>query len=325
MLQTVKNPISEIRQPLKALIAVCTYKRPKMLETCLNSLWAQVLPDAVNLHIAVIDNDPAMSAHKTYVRSSIQAEIPHSYLHQPKRGIAAARNKAIEFALDIGADFLCFIDDDETAHDRWALNLCHEDYWHIPILGGQQVMIYPKIIPQWARPRKDKTRPEEGAALKFAYTNNVRYSADVLRAGIRFDESIGLGGGSDHIFCADAKRAGFACHYTNRAITWEAAHPERHTVPEMIARTHRCQVTKTMWQVKEKGRLRVAASSIVPFLYAFPNAGFYVILGALAYPFSEFRSMRSFLHAGKKMAKAMGRWHGVRGYIPQVYSKTVGG
>jgi glycosyltransferase involved in cell wall biosynthesis len=49
------------------------------------------------------------------------APFPVFYVHEPRRGIAQARNAAMAKALEIGADWLAMIDDDEVADPD-----CHE-------------------------------------------------------------------------------------------------------------------------------------------------------------------------------------------------------
>jgi len=80
-------------------VSICTYKRPKMLARCLDSLANQVLPDNILMQIVVVDNDVFHSAHQPYVAFMRNCKFPSSYIHQPKRGIAAARNKAVEYAM----------------------------------------------------------------------------------------------------------------------------------------------------------------------------------------------------------------------------------
>ena len=65
-----------------------------------------------------------------------------------------------------------------------------------PVLRGRRVFVYPDPVPFWLR-RKDRELLPEGRVANLVSTCNVRFSADLLRAGLRFDESLGLCGGED--------------------------------------------------------------------------------------------------------------------------------
>lgn len=314
------EPIAHVN---RVLVAVCTYKRPKMLEACLASLMGQELRANFRFEVCVIDNDAKGSGHQTFIKSGRFGEVKTHYVSEAKRGISFARNAAIKYALDLGFDYLAFIDDDGIAHHGWLAGLMHIDYLHIPILGGQRVMTF-NGIPDWARPCKKRNPPLEGQSINHAYTNNVRYNAAVLEAGIRFDESIGLGIGEDVVFCQDAKKAGFGIKYTARALTWEAAHLERYTVSKLAERAYAERITTTKRKIAKRGRFSVALSTVFPFIMSGPKTlGYFVACGA-SYPFSELHARKMFLKAYLQMANALGRYHGLKGYTATFYQHVAG-
>jgi glycosyltransferase involved in cell wall biosynthesis len=315
------EPVAHVH---RVLIAVCTHKRPKMLEICLASLLAQEIKPHFKFEIVVVDNDANASGHQTFIKTGAYGEVKTHYICELNRGIPFARNAAIKYALDLGFDYLAFIDDDEFADHRWIAGLMHPDYLHVPILMGQRTITFDKI-PEWAKP-KPEVHPSEGDEIAFAYTYSVRYSAAVLEAGIRFDESIGLGGGSDRVFSTDAKRAGFKARYTARAITWEAAHPERFTLAKLAERAYSRRITKTLHRVAKRGLVRTAIDSAIPFIASGPKAiGFFILSGAI-YPFNECYAQRMILKAYLQMANALGRLDGLtrKPRIPPLYAQTVG-
>jgi hypothetical protein len=48
-------------QPHHIAICVCTYRRPKLLKRCLDSLAAQIISPDIALEIVVIDNEPELT------------------------------------------------------------------------------------------------------------------------------------------------------------------------------------------------------------------------------------------------------------------------
>jgi glycosyltransferase involved in cell wall biosynthesis len=92
-------------------ICLCTCHRPIMLASCLQSLGAQILPDSVGASLVVVDNDPA-GARLTIAQFCAEAPFPVYYVPEPRRGIARARNAALEKAIALGANWIAVLDDE---------------------------------------------------------------------------------------------------------------------------------------------------------------------------------------------------------------------
>lgn len=111
------------------VIAVLTYRRAEDLKLALPRLAAQAQSldtaeggDPLPAMVLVIDNDPAASARTTveeFARTLPSGLI--AYVHEPKPGIAAARNRALTESSS--KDLLVFIDDDEIPSERWLAQL----------------------------------------------------------------------------------------------------------------------------------------------------------------------------------------------------------
>lgn len=311
---------------LLVTICVCTYKRPIMLATCLQSLSRQIIPDGITAEIVVVDNDEAGSARSTVNAALAGCKLPIRYTMQRKRGIAAARNEALSMAMRIGADQIAFIDDDEVAEPNWLSNLMAPEYLHVPILQGSCINVYPESLPFWAVPRCHLPASEdEGAALLCALTGNVRFSAKVAHAGLRFDESIGLGGGEDIDFFRRANDAGFAIRKTNRAVTYETVHPER--------MTYRAQIYTAYWSTASTIRMCMLAHGLAwawrheaPRILRNAISGALVVLSSPLYLLAGVDAFkRQAVNGGRCMGKAAGRVAGLLGIAPQVYRNVAGG
>ena len=100
-------------------ICVCTFRRPQ-LEDCLRSLFALTIPDGIQTRILVSDNDETPSAQTLVSRLANGAPMPVVYLHSPSRNISIARNACLAARQ---ADFVAFIDDDETVSPHWLAEL----------------------------------------------------------------------------------------------------------------------------------------------------------------------------------------------------------
>ena len=90
-------------------VAVLTYKRTDLLEKFLHAFADMDLPDFTRVALIVIDNDSSGSA-ETLVESWRDAIGDVYYFVESRRGIPVARNRALDEALHLGADALCFIE-----------------------------------------------------------------------------------------------------------------------------------------------------------------------------------------------------------------------
>jgi len=101
-----------------ALTSLCviipTFRRPQGLATAMASIRAQAGIEHLRLSLIVCDNSPEASA-RTQVESFI-APFPVTFIHEPKTGVANARNSAVSAC---EADLIAFLDDDEEAPAEW--------------------------------------------------------------------------------------------------------------------------------------------------------------------------------------------------------------
>ena len=309
-------------QPIAVVVGVCTCKRPTMLRACLDSLAAQSLPIDIAMQIVVVDNEPAPNNQAGVEAFAATSPFPVHYVHQPKRGIAAARNAILDKAMALGADQIAMLDDDETADERWIADLMVEEYRDVPVLVGNHIPQYPDPRPFWA-PEKEPKMSVEGATARYLRTGNVRFSTALLRAGLRFDEVLGLTGGEDQRFFTDAKRLGFEARSTNRAATYEAVHSERMTYRFMLDRHRAHMASLAFRKMQDKGRWPVIAS--LPKLIAYVPLGALELLASLpARAFGRYRFKQYALRGGKRLAQVAGTVAALRGDLPQPYRHVAG-
>lgn len=101
-------------------VVVPTMRRPESLERALGSLFAQTgVADRLS-SIVVVDNDPAGTAADTVSRLGPDSPCPLIYRHEPRPGVATARNAGLAMT---AAPLIAFLDDDEAASPRWLTSL----------------------------------------------------------------------------------------------------------------------------------------------------------------------------------------------------------
>ncbi|WP_246852716.1 glycosyltransferase family 2 protein [Naasia sp. SYSU D00948] len=217
------------------VVAIPTFKRPERL--------AQLLP-LVGVHLAelceqglasaggivVVDNDSTGSA-RTVVEPAYSG-MPTRYAVETKRGIPAVRNRALVESADFR--LLAFIDDDELPRPGWLSSLV--ETWRTfdrpAAVMGRVVSIFAEDADPWVTASGLFQRPEKatGTEISVAATGNLLLDLDQVRAsGVTFDETIGLGGGSDTLFSMTLKRTGARMVWCNESVTEDTVEIERQT------------------------------------------------------------------------------------------------
>lgn len=228
----------------RVLVAMLTYRRLDRLDRALPQLVAQLAGvQGVVADILVVDNDPSGGARTTVAR---HLGPDSGYLHEPRPGIAAARNAALHAAADAGA--VVFIDDDEVPGPGWlaALVRCWLE-WGCAGVAGPAVRSFDGTVPEWVARSGFFARTERptGMQVPGAATNNLLLDLTTLRsAGLSFDERFGLTGGSDTLLTRSLTRAGHQIRWCDEAEVIDPVPVDRATRSWVLRRSFR---TGTTW------------------------------------------------------------------------------
>ncbi len=105
-------------------VCICTYKRPEVLRTLLESVArCSVEAEAVaDVGVVVVDDDPAGSAESVATEASGSFPRGVRYERTGSGNVAAARNRAMEVGRE-DADWLATIDDDCLPVTAWLREL----------------------------------------------------------------------------------------------------------------------------------------------------------------------------------------------------------
>lgn len=292
-----------------------------MLQKCLESLARQEVPVDVAPTIVVADNEAAASNRVLVENFVTTCPIPVRYIHEPRRGISMARNAILEAALDLAADWIAFIDDDETAAPDWLAELmAAATRYNADVIQGRVEPVYPEPTPFWVvRP----TKRREGEVRTSTSTANVLFSASLIRpseAGLRFDEDFALTGGGDIDFFARAHRAGASIFYSDKPCTFEYWPPERCTYRWQIFRAFSASVNNTRRERSERSAWRHAIKALTTTI----GGVLTLIEAAIFAPISSHRFKRQALRGGKRLAAAAGRIAALTGYRAEPYRRIRG-
>ena len=303
---------------MKLVVTVCTRARPAQLRACLDSLRAAAPAQGVTLEIVVVENETAPALAHLHAPDAVP---PVHYGHEKRLGVPMARNRSVALALALGADWIAFIDDDETVRPDWlqamAAAIARGD---ADVLVGEAVPVYDAPAPDWLGPPRPARIPD-GAPLVEAATNNTLVARHVFDAmGLRFDEDIGFGGGSDVELFRRAARQGVRIRWTAAAKVEERWPPVRLTMRWHRHRAYTVQENEARWRLALEGR-RAAAPILGACARGFVWGAALWTLGAAVRPAAGRRGRRWLHRGGKKLAEASGALSGLRGRRTDRYRK----
>ncbi len=218
------------------VVAMLTYRRPQDLAQAVPAFLAQAA--AHDATLLVVDNDPDGSA-RGWVEGLDDPRV--RYVHEPRPGIAAGRNRALTECAD--ADLLVFVDDDETPEPGWLDALLAQYERTLPAaVVGAVVSQFPGEVEPWVHEGRffERRRLRTGTTTDVAATNNLLLDVRQVRAlGVTFDERFGLSGGSDTLFTRTLVRRGGRMVWCDEAVVVDHVPTDRATPGWVLARARR--------------------------------------------------------------------------------------
>ncbi len=208
-------------------VCICTYRRPYLAKT-LESLAAIRIPDGLSVEIVIADNDAAGSA--AAIVAAAQAQTPHPIRCEvePRKGLAAARNRTLAMAQ---GDWLAFMDDDEIAEPAWLETL------HATALETGAAAVVGLVEPDFESPPPawaleghfyDRARPATGTVLEDGRTGNALVRAAIVRDNdLHFDDAYSTTGGEDTAFFQAIRAAGGTIVSCRESVVWETVPADR--------------------------------------------------------------------------------------------------
>ncbi len=220
-------------------VIVPTMRRPESLERALRSLFAQTGVADRLASIVVVDNDPAGTADATVARLNPDSPCLLIYRHEPRPGVATARNAGLEMTT---APLIAFLDDDEAASPGWlAALLAGLDHTGAEVVFGPIAGRVPEAT-GWATPYLERFFGREGPAatqlIDHAYGcgNSLMVRATALPGPAPFDASADQSGGEDDALFAALQARGGRFGWAPDAWVEEFAPPHRATLGYALAR-----------------------------------------------------------------------------------------
>jgi succinoglycan biosynthesis protein ExoM len=305
-----------------------------MFAEALNSLAVLDLPDDTEVVFCFVENAEQLSVEAEV--EAFRARLPNADVQlacEPRLGIPFARNKALDMALNADCDFLSFIDDDETVDRSWLKYLYAAlNEKKLDLIGGPVRTLPPKAPLPFLRRSILKgliaraNRIELAARVRTVnkmdhtvsiVTNNWLARLDFIRTnGIRFDESLGLSGGSDIAIFREIQKAGGETGWAPDAVVYEEIPESRLSLSYQFARGRDQQLATYNIKRMQTGRKRILSSVFFILLKSF--------VGLLRVVFAPLFGGTTLVLGLRAFGAAVGRWKGLTGSRSTHYDKVAG-
>jgi glycosyltransferase involved in cell wall biosynthesis len=238
---------------MRPLIAIATFRRPEGLATLLASL--EKASATREFDVIVVDNDAAGTARTVAEASPLNIV----YVVEPRPGIAAARNRALD---EIAAyDAIVFVDDDEYVTPGWLdLLIDHITGSTADVVIGPVESVFPSNAPRWVVRGGFIQRPTvpTGTQLTAGATNNTLLLTSSWRkcGAPRFDETFSSTGGSDAKIFSILLAEGARIEFVREALVYEPVLPERMKLKWLLRRAYRNGIVSARIWVPKHGRVK---------------------------------------------------------------------
>ncbi len=211
-------------------VLIPTLRRPDQLARALSSVFAQADAQSLIATIVVVDNSPEASAAATVETMRPASPARLRYVHEPRPGVATARNAGLAAS---GAPLIAFLDDDEEAPPHWLGELRRAH------LALQSAVTFGPVrgVAEGAHPAFrsyldrffSRLRPDGDGLIPIAYGcgNSMMTRATALHGPAPFDVRHDLTGGEDDRLFDRLREGGARFGWASRAWVHEHAPPHR--------------------------------------------------------------------------------------------------
>lgn len=312
---------------MRAVIGVCTAMRPRMLAHCLDAIAAQIVPSEVEVHVVVVDNEPAPNNRRIIQAFGAGCPFPVHYVHEARRGIPQARNAILSQARDLGADWIAMTDDDCWVSPAWLADLLQAAARHgADVVYGRREFLFP--LPSfWALPGPPSHA--EGQTLPFAATHNVLMAGWLVHhgdrhrdGGLTFDER--LAHGEDTDFFHRAARRGARIVYSREPVVFETVSPERATLTYQTRRAYHYAASRSHFHRRYNGLRRASGKLAARWVLQAPVAVLRLVSAPFVWPFSRLMFRDLVVKGAARLAGAAGGTVGLVGLDGNPY-RTIDG
>ena len=314
----------------KILIGLCTFKRPKMLQKCLEAITQLENADSHQIDCCVVNND-IESVCPMLIERFTQGPSPihFHFCNCVERGIPQARNMILEHASEKNYDFCLFLDDDEYPDPEWINKLlAKQSVLDADVVQGNVHNVYeetPWITGSQLKIAKFKDCGEH--ITRFISTCNVLISRrfyDPKQLALRFDPAYALTGGSDkELFNRAIELHDIRTAFETDAVVYEFVPKERTTLRWFFYRYARVEYNSQMKRISSDGHI-LARLKLIPSIFKMCFRSFFSILNLPFALISMQRFRKRTINLTRRLGKTWGQISSLLGLKMNPYKNTTG-
>ena len=211
------------------LIGIGTYNRNELLDNCLKHIAKLIVPEGCEIRVIISDNNPDKRAFEIYEKNCDIIPFDLYYEHEAQKSIGAVRNVVLKKAVEIEADYVAFLDDDEYPTVEWLDEL----YKTMLSVNADGATSYPvQIIDGVKQPvPSNYQRRKQGSIRKVFCTNSVIFSTKIItESDMWFDTQFGLMTGEDVDFSSRASEKGYKFAWCSKELLYDIIPASRETM-----------------------------------------------------------------------------------------------
>ena len=314
-----------IKPEIKSIAISCnTFLRPEILEKTLKSIANLKIPKGVEIKVLVVDNDANATAKP--VIDDIKADFPFEIIYkiEEKRGLANARNRLLQEAINLGVSHIAILDDDDVADENWIKNLVelYQTQDNAYIISGPEYCCFDGEFPDYLTNNNifvKKTTKKKGEIRKVCSTHNAMFPLKIVtESNIWFDKSFVFMGGEDGDFFYRAGKAGYTIVFNPDAIVREINGKDRVNVRWILSRNYYNGYSGSYLQYKNKPK------TLKRHLYL-TKLFFICILNLIITPLSLILGATVFFNVLGLSSKNLGKFIGAIKLQPMNYYEHLNG
>ena len=224
---------------VQTTVMIPTQRRLGGLAVAVRSVLAQRDVDFAALEIIVVDNDQVPSAQATIEALAQGGACKLHYVHEPRAGVANARNAGMARA---SGAFIAFLDDDEEAPEGWlAALLAAQVRYDADVVFGPVRARAPDSVAEhrdYLERFFSRLGPDEAGVIDHYYGcgDSLLRRAALPDPVSPFAAARNQIGGEDDMLFGQMQAAGATFAWEPAAWVWEDPVPDRLTLDYTIAR-----------------------------------------------------------------------------------------
>ncbi|KSB89190.1 glycosyl transferase [Caulobacter vibrioides] len=223
----------------RVTIMIPTQRRLGGLAVAARSVLAQAGVDHSELELVIVDNDQVPSARDVAQTLAAEAPFPVHYVHEPRAGVANARNAGMAKA---SGQFIAFLDDDEEAPAGWlaALLAAQERYAADVVFGPVRARAPDSVTEHrdYLERFFSRVGPAEAGVIDHYYGcgDSLLKRSSLPDPVAPFAAERNHIGGEDDMLFGHMRAAGAVFAWEPAAFVWEDPVPDRLTLDYTIRR-----------------------------------------------------------------------------------------